>query len=311
MTGLTSKVDRFGDDQLRKTDEHIIKQPRKLFLRLLSRLNLKGIAQIFYPHTMRRRGSKEEITANAQRLGLGATYGIHEKGIEILSPEIYTHGYPLQDIFRQDIVRHPLLEKIDRKEALNTAAAYLGTIHANYGYIGEVLPNDIIFQKANDYSGATVMSEPVLNLPDIVYNPVLDEKHTDSSRIAMDLMDFIFSISLEEIARVNRDGLRINEENFHDLIAKLITQLLTAYSENYDENKKQVLQHILTTLKSFVKRGRLTTTNSKQTSIVNNVFFAHNKVRLENYDEGVYSVIRPAVDQAIVQVLKNIKQSSF
>jgi hypothetical protein len=86
--GIVSKVDKTGDAILRSYDDHVVREPGKL----LKRHPEVAREKLFHPGTKRYRGSNEEIIENVERLGVSDYYGIHEHGIEIKKPEIYTHG---------------------------------------------------------------------------------------------------------------------------------------------------------------------------------------------------------------------------
>lgn len=91
---------------------------------------------------------------------------MHEKGIEIKDTELYTKGLLLQDIYRADLIDSEEVKGFDRFQTLQQAGIYLRNMHDKAGGIGEVLASDIIFKEHENGQ----VAEPVLNMPDIVYN---------------------------------------------------------------------------------------------------------------------------------------------
>src|SRR5579859_1225808 len=159
-SGLKNRGDRFGDNVLRTLDDGTLKYPLKTFKKALRAHPY--FSQRFVSGPKRYRGEPQQVVANAERLGLGEFYGLTPEGfIEVKQPEILTKGINLQDIYRVDA---PVLQKIDRVQALYLAGEYIRYIHENFGAIGQLHTNDIIFREKD---GAQV-SEPVLRLPDIV-----------------------------------------------------------------------------------------------------------------------------------------------
>lgn len=198
-TGVVSKFDRFGDPRLREIDDHIGKKNRWQVLKRHPKWFWRHyfpIHALKTPETKRYRGKKEETMAHIKQLGLEDYYGQHPNGIEIKKPEIYTSGVNLFDIWRSDQIHSPLLDKIDRFKALKQAAQYVRSVHDNHGGIGELLANDIIFQ---DHAEDGTVSNPVLNLPDIVYNP--RKNFGRHEQRATDMLDFMVGMSTEELRR--------------------------------------------------------------------------------------------------------------
>ena len=256
--GIVSKIDKAGDAVLRTYDEHLVKKLGKM----LKRHPKKFLRHVFTPGTKRYRGSNEEIEENIERLGLSEFYGPHENGIEIKKPEVYTQGMALQDVYRSDIVGSEKLEQADRFQALAEAAKYIRGIHDNHGGIGELLVSDIIFQE--DIDGK--LGKPVLNLPDIVWNK--KKKTGEVDKKTTDMLDFLCSVYGEEFRR---------SQNSED-----INKALDVVMENYgDEN-------IISLVKSFIKRGRLTLQGDKEslnlpnsiTKKARGIFAQHNKARV-------------------------------
>ena len=198
MTGGLSRLNAFGDCRLRVYDEHIgISNPLRV------RQTHPGafwehysiVYQVIHPGPKRYRGTPEEILLNVRRLGLEEFYGGHPRGIEIRKPEIYTNGFALQDIWRADRIESSLLGRINRFQAVEAAARHLHKIHDTFGAVGEVLPSDIIFRHLD----GSVVKDPVLNLPDIVFNP--NKSFGRVEQKVIDLLDFMISIGFEELHR--------------------------------------------------------------------------------------------------------------
>lgn len=256
--GIVSKIDTAGDAILRSYDEHVVKEPGKLL-----KMHPKIAAEKFlHPGTKRYRGDNTEVLQNIERLGLSDYYGAHENGIEIKKPEIYTHGIVLQDVYRSDLIGSDKLEEINRLEALAKAAEYAKSVHDKHGGIGELLVSDIIFQK-NDNGK---LEDPVLNLPDIVWN---EEKNTsETDKKTTDLLDFLCSVYGEELRR-SQDQ-------------EAADKALDIVLENYGDS------NTISLVESFVKRGRLTLQGDAEflnlpqtiTRKVRGIFSQHNKARL-------------------------------
>lgn len=251
--GLVSNIDRRGDWVLRTVDEHVMKEPLKMFLK-----HPREFIRFLFPGPKRYRGSNQEIAQNAQRLGVDSYYGLNPWGIEVKKPEIFTKGIALQDIYRSDQINSDILKAIDRFESLVSAAQYLKNTHDQFGPIGEVLPSDIIFQSSEN--GKVI--NPILNIPDIIYNP---EKYPDptkqlTERKATDILDFLFSIGLEELRR--------SPENWDS--AK---QALNTIINNYGD------ETIIKAVKSLALRGRLTMEGNITPGQSNQLFTLHNRQR--------------------------------
>jgi hypothetical protein len=242
-SGLWNKIDRVGDRVIRKTDEHVMKRPFEMFKRHPRRFFHQATTE-----AKRARGEIDKIVENADRLGLSDYYGLHPQGVELKKPELFTKGVNLWDIYSVD---NPALQQIDRISALATAASYIRSVHDTCGAIGEVLPNDIIFQK---FEGGNV-SEPVLNLPDIVYDAqkYSPEQLRDATEPrAVDLMDFLMSVGASEMQKTG-DWEKVR-------------QALDAIVNGYGESK------VIPAVASLAQRGRLALTGK--------LFSQHNKVRL-------------------------------
>lgn len=261
-TGFISRMDREGDTILRTFDEHIAKRP----LQLLKK-HPKWFLRHFLPNPLRYRGTPQEIAHNARRLGLGEVYVLHPKGIEIKRPEVYKKGIALQDIYRAEEINSSLLKGINRFAALAEAAKYIRSIHDQFGAVGELLPNDIIFQSIENGH----VQKPILNLPDEIYNP--KKEITETAKKATDLLDFLVSIGFEEL----RKSDSLTE------VQKAIKTIL----ENYNDST------VIKTVESFAKRGRLVMVGDEQIINLPNTFFKrnralfaiHNKARLSFHED--------------------------
>ena len=197
--GLVSKIDKWGDAILRTYDDHLVKDLSGM-LKRHPKLFFKFLA----PGTKRYRGDKEEIFNNIKRLGLEDLYGLHDNGIEIKDQDLYRKGLPLQDLYRSDLIDGPGIGDFNRFQALESSSQYLKEVHNNHGGIGEALVGDIIFKKHE----AGMVSEPKLNLPDIVFN---EEKNiSEKEKKATDILDFISSVGAEEFRVSDADSKAVN-----------------------------------------------------------------------------------------------------
>ncbi|MBU1164041.1 hypothetical protein KKA15_00590 [Patescibacteria group bacterium] len=225
-TGVVSKGDQKGDAVLRTYDEHLLEEPWKLLKK-----HPKWFLKFLAPGTKRYRGNQEEKLQNIKRLGLQDYYGEHVNGIEIKQQELYTQGIALQDIYRSDQIDSDRLNEIDRFQALATATQHVSQTHKEHGGIGELLTSDIIFSSKDGEQ----VSEPVLNLPDIVYNPKKQTAEIDKK--ATEVLEFMFNIGVEELRRSN---------NWME-----VRKALETIVDNYEDNK------IIDMVKSYAARGRL------------------------------------------------------
>jgi hypothetical protein len=260
QSSVLNRVDKVGDRLIRRTDEHVIEKPAAMLRRHPRR---------FFQHlttgAKRARAETVEIVENADRLGLSDYYGIHPQGIELKKPELLTKGINLWDIYTVD---NPAILEIDRLSALATAAAYIRLVHDTHGAVGEVLTNDIIFQKKE----GTTVSDPVLNLPDIVYD---SQKYTPeqlknaTEPRAVDLMDFLMSVGASEIRKTGS--------------WEAVRQAMDAIVSGYGESK------VIPTVASLARRGRLT--------LGGRVIGQHNIVRLsmDKQDENIALQMRQLV----------------
>ncbi len=202
-------------------------------------------------YSMRYRGKPEEIMDNVRRLGLEDYYGPHKDGIEFKKPEIYTDGVSLYDIIVAEKEGKEPLKEIDRSQALADSAKYLREIHDAHGGIGEFLIMDVQFQ--NRYGN--IVSNPILGLPDIVWN----QKATlsETSKKATDLMDFLVNLSFWE-RKANYDPAVMNQhldlvlENYGD---KKVIQAIRAFINPNRKSKRLTLPGEATGLKSKPSTG--------------------------------------------------------
>ena len=261
--GPVSKIDKWGDAVLRTYDEHVVKDMSELFKR-----HPKLFFKFLAPGTKRYRGSNEEIFENIKHLGLENTYGLHEDGIEIKDQDLYRKGLPLQDIYRADLINSDEVRGFDRFQALAESGKYLSRIHDEHGGIGEVLTNDIIFKKHENGE----VGEPVLNMPDIIFNK--EKNIGDKEKKTTDLLDFIMSAGAEEFRSSEGD---VNS------VKKAMKTIL----ENYNDKS------VISLVKSFIKRGRLTLLGDQDSTAVNipeesfttknrALFTKHNEARIVN-----------------------------
>lgn len=255
--GVVSKVDRWGDPKLRTYDEHTVRNPVKLLKR-----HPAWFFRFIHPGPKRYRGSQAEMLAHINELGLDEYYGLHPWGIEVKKPEVFQKGITLQDIYRQDLIRSERITCIDRFQALAAAARYARAIHDQHGAIGELLPSDIIFQTREDKQ----VINPVLNIPDIVYNPKKQFGRTEQE--ATDLLDFLVSIGVEELRRSG---------DWNEVERALKTTV-----ESYGGSK------VIHATGSLAKRGRLT--------LKGVAFYLHNRFRLA-MDKDISDPLRLLIEE--------------
>jgi hypothetical protein len=235
--GFINKFDQWGDKQVRRFDEHTMRDP----VGMLKRFPDKFIH--FLGGKAYRYKRPERIAERAGQLGLQYVYGRHENGVEILKPEIYTKGIILHDIFRSDLIGDPRLAQIDRYDALQKSTQYVSQIHSKFGAIGEVQPSDIIFSEHDEKS----VSEPILGIPDVVYTDALPGK---KARKATDILDFMVSIGSEEYRRVSRENEHKSEDEKVSA-EESVRHAIEIIRDNYEDKE------ILKVVRSFAKRGRL------------------------------------------------------
>lgn len=261
-SGLVSKIDKWGDAIFRTFDDHLVKDMGAFFKRD-PRLFFKFLA----PGAKKYRGNKEEIFANVQRLGLEDTYSLHENGIEIKDQDLFRHGVPLQDIYRSDLIDGEKVKGLDRFQALAETGKYIKKIHDEHGAIGELVSGDIIFKKQEN----GLASEPVLNLPDIVFNKDKAATVSEKNNKATDILELLVNVGAEEFRRSEGDMTIVREA---------LKTLLTSYDD----------KSVINLVKSYIKRGRLVLAGDKQSKVVDlpedtftvkhrGAFAIHNKVR--------------------------------
>jgi hypothetical protein len=261
--GLVSKIDKWGDAILRTYDEHVVKDLGEMIRR-----HPKLFFQFIAPGPKRYRGSKEEIFENIQRLGLENTYDIHEHGIEIKDRDLALHGVPMQDIFRSDLIDSEKVKGFDRFEAIETASKFIKEVHNNVGGVGELNIFHIIFKNNEDGK----LGEPNLSIPDIVFNK--DKNISEKEKKATDILDFITTIGAEEFRASEGDLMSVKKA-------------MKIALENYGDLE------VVSLVKSYIKRGRLTMLGDKDSSAVNlpaetfttkhrGLFTKHNEARIVN-----------------------------
>jgi len=273
--GIRSKIDTAGDNPLRRVDDHVAKNFIKTAQREFPGITLKSMLSTGKRYC----GNNTEILEQVDNLGLDDYYELDESSgqIEIKDPSLFTKGIALQDIYRADEIGDEELQNIDRFEALASAGGYIKSLHKK-GAIGEVLPSDIIF--AQEEGEEDKLSNPVLNIPDIVWNK--ERKTSDIDKKATDLLDFLSSIAVEEFRRSEDVGE--------------IQKALETILDNYDA------EDVIRMVQSYARRGRLTLTKEDELisapkvslgdKIKNSVFGQHNKVRLGKPPKDLEGLLR-------------------
>lgn len=245
--GIVTRMNIRGDSFLRTYDDHEGRETKQL---KVLRRDLKRHPTRFFrsimPGPKRYRGSQQEIERNIQRLGLEDYYDLHPWGIEIKRPEVFTKGIPFQDIYRADLISSDRINGIDRFQALASVASYMRYIHDHFGAIGEGVPYRFIFQTQE----RNVAQDPVLFIPDIIYNPQKQFGRTEQK--ATDVFELLISVGIEELRRSN-DWTQVKKA-------------LEVVIQNYAD------QEVLGATGSFAKRGRLT--------LKGWLFSQHNKAHL-------------------------------
>lgn len=250
--GFLNKVDVIGDKVLRKFDDHVVKEPWKM----LTTHPKEFMYAAFKSEPMRHRGTKEEIAANIQRLGLSEYYCMSEQGIEIKKPEVFTKGIAIKDIFRADQIDSPVLSDIDRFQALATEAKYVKEVHDKFGPIGDFI-DDVMFQEKQE----STVARPVLNIPDVILTPSSRREVSPESlakeQKATDVVELLTWTAFEEFRRSD-DPLSVGKA-------------MTTIIENYNDPV------ILNIVRSFIKRGRPTLAGEEMDK---GITALHNKVHL-------------------------------
>lgn len=236
--GIMPTIDRVGDWQLRQVDDHAVSNPTELFPKLLKRKHFSWAFKLLNPGPKRSRGTTSEIQNNIKRLSLDEYYEKSEEGIEIKKRDIFEHGIALQDIWKAEQTGSDILLQVDRIDALTKATEYIRLLHerANGG-VGEILPSDILFQniEQDPLTNKFVVSNPVLNIPDIVFHE--GKKVPADEQKAIDLIDMIFSNAVEELEKT----ADYNE------VWKVISTIIYTYDD------PEVIQLV----EVLIKRGRL------------------------------------------------------
>ncbi len=276
---IISHADRWGDDFLRRFDEHTVPL-RRVLRRTYDQVGSlhHDIAPLLSPSAKRSRGTSEEIMENVRSLSwmegqkrreLSEFYGLYEvngeaKGIEGLQPDVIKGSITLEDI----ILGLPGEKMADRYQAYRLAADHIRNVHQTSGRgIGELLANDILFRRVED----GVVMDPLLNIPDIIYRqrkqrgpkvglsdqlignvpepvykpvPTLDQQATD-------MLDFMMSIAVWESRRAERLG----EAHPHPYnIKRVMEEIVAGYREADTTGEAD---RVIRLVRSFAVRGRL------------------------------------------------------
>lgn len=286
MTGLISRADRLGDRVLRSTDEHHVKDPISLAVKhpfkLVESLKLGR-------NTKRQRGTPEQIADHINELGLGEYYELYRDkagrpiGILVKHPEVLEKAVNLQDICRRKSIKSSgILDKVDISQAYVGAASYLGSFHDKGQAVGEVLLNDFFFHCDKD---GKIDGEPILNIPDIVWNPKIKTGLLDKK--ATDLLDFLTSSAFEE--------MRSRSEKSTD---QAIRSILDGYLNSIGNQEERL--KVVRMVGSFARRGRGTIAgddlsgSSRLHQAARVVFAQHNKARLFT-KEGLAPMVRKVI----------------
>lgn len=285
IRGAMPALDRSLDGLVRHlTDDHVPKNP---FALLTEHPQMYVTALLSGPH--RGRGDAAAIVGNIDRLGLGHLYLAYPNatepyGIKLHSPELYK-GPTLEEVWKADLIGHPpILRNVSRLELLAAGTQYISQLHARNGAAGELLANDIIFG-VNTEGG---LSDPFLTIPDIMYqNP---KKTTEDSTKAMELLEFIISMVIEEQERVSRCLVRAGDEDeiIYDSIREpignmTIATVIDTVLANYAD------KNVIRRMTSLILRGRLSlegdfdgekSTYAPLMQKLGNVMSFHNQARL-------------------------------
>ena len=282
------RIDVIGDAVLRTFDDHVVKEPLKMFMK-----HPKSFLNIFFnSEPMRRRGSPIEIDQNIKRLGLTEYYGLHPLGIEIKKPEVFTKGIVLSDIYE---VKSPFFDDIDRFQALGEATKYISQVHSQFGPVGDIV-GDIIFQQKE---GSKVIN-PVLNIPDVILTP--SKKRIDFIKKSLSKP----GVSLEDIDKKTNEIIS-KEQKAVDICElmlssafgefklsnnqKLVEKTIQTIVQNYED------KDVLKLAKSFIKRGRHTLPDSQAGGIFKSFFTLHNQAHLGANKENAPTVRQITIDQ--------------
>lgn len=280
IRGILSGVDVIGDRILRPYDDHVVQNP----IAMLKRHPKRFGGFVFRPNVPRHRGTTDQILENVKRLGLTEYYGKHPWGIEIKKPEIFTKGIALQDILRAKEINSSVLADIDPMQALKEATIYIKKIHDEYGPIGDLV-GDIMFQKKEGKE----VKDPVLNIPDIVLTPttrmIKSVEALSREQKATDVLEHLFHTGFE-LLRQSKDAVYAREA---------LDTIIQAYRD----------KDVLSTTKSFVKRGRPTLPGmEKPKGVLKNLFPLHNQIHL-SADLSNASQVRQLVIEELTSFLSD------
>ena len=290
IKGIASGIDVAGDRILRTYDDHVVQNPKNMLLKHPR----KFLEFTFGSRAPRHRGSTKQILENVKRLGLIEYYGEHPWGIEIKKPEIFKKGIALQDVLRAKEIGDPVLIDIDPLQALREATIYIKKIHDEYGPIGDLIA-DIMFTRKE---GGEV-KYPVLNIPDVVFTP--------STRRIRAIKKALGQKTEEEInLRVKK--VLAAEQKATDVLEYLVHTAFEVIGQSGDSNyTRRALdviieayadKHILSLVKSFLKRGRPTLPGmEKPKGPLKYFFLLHNKVHLSANAQHAHEVRQLAIEE--------------
>lgn len=309
MDGILAGIDIYGDQVLRRWEDHIAKDPAKYMrrrlrpnkralnnaffeeysedkgplydaqkaMRLLLRDRLTTISnfvEIVGEPPKRQRGTPEQIYMNHVQLGMTDLYGYHPSGVLILDGESFFNGKSLQDKFRENELGRTDLKAYDIDRILRLSGRKLARIQAaSASSLGECLTNDIFF-----HTTGPEIDDVTFNMADIVYN----SKVPPVERAAIDFMDAGFSLSMEMIRRGD------SWDTIHRRVSIFMEEM------NPDARK---LMH------RFIVNGRLTFPDQVehvQSKIIRAIAPQHTIARTFNLD--------PLAGKYIREVLKNIAE---
>lgn len=267
---LINTVDRLADRKIRQVDDNRASNPQAIIDRIYrqdtSRFKVgsmvKAATRLLFPGAMRYRGRFAKIAEHARNLGL--PYGSEKDmvgrttGIINYDSQMYDHGVVFYDILRgqtkalhephtepgQFLIQdaHIInrngsitdLHQIDPLQAISQASRYLGDLHFRGG-VGTYMGTSVIFQNVEN----NIASEPVLNIPDIVWNP---KKHfSEQLKKATDVVDYLYYVGFASMQLFEKNG-----QPQWDGLQKAIDVAVAEYPDT----------QVLHTVQSLLKRGR-------------------------------------------------------
>jgi hypothetical protein len=294
LTGLRAAIDRTGDRKVRAGDDNTLKNFEGLRQRYGLSRKLRSHV-IPWSESKRHRGSNAEILDHISELGLQNVYGSHPWGIEIKDKEVFTKGLALLDIFRSDQLGNPAaLDGIDRFDALGQASEHLHRYHAAGKATGEANVYRFIFCGADAAEGGgRRVRDPVLNLPDIVWNKKQNAKGenvvTDKEKFTLELLDLLVSAAMEELRRSTG-----NPESMRHALDTVL--------DHYGDDD------VIRLAASYLRRGRVTMPGSpegitarissgKTTQTLRSAAALHNQARL-GVTADTAGMLRVSIEEA-------------